>query len=291
MSCTRPLYRIAVDGTNRAFLSNYVKRERNGGIILRKYELKDPALQIPVIKDRIDLVPCGQCVFCKLNESLDMAKRCMLETKFHKDNYFVTLTYDNEHLPFGPYTDVETGEVSIRATLYKKDVQDFMKRLRMKIERATGVKLDLSYLVCGERGEKFDRPHYHAILFGCPFDDLKPYDKSDPANGIPLFTSKFLDETWGNGMCVVGNVDFESCAYVARYSLKKMTSEQRKKRKALDHAMDALDLVCNNPDDLLDPRMLPLWQDNFRLVSKRPAIGRRYYNEKKDTVYLTDEVL
>src|SRR5882672_6540477 len=61
-------------------------------------------------------LPCGRCVGCKLERSRQWAMRCVHESKLHKDNVFVTLTYDNENLPAG-------------GTLIKRDLQLFMKRL------------------------------------------------------------------------------------------------------------------------------------------------------------------
>ena len=79
-------------------------------------------------------IPCGQCVECRLANSRDWANRCMLEAQYYKDNYFLTLTYDPEHLPMNNRIDLKTGEVldlEETGTLVPKDLQDFLKRLRI----------------------------------------------------------------------------------------------------------------------------------------------------------------
>ena len=55
-------------------------------------------------------LPCGQCEGCRLTYSRRWADRCMLELQSHTDAWFVTLTYDNDHVPVIPVTD-EYGEI------------------------------------------------------------------------------------------------------------------------------------------------------------------------------------
>lgn len=125
----------------------------------------------------------------------------MHEASLYEHNYFVTLTYDEDHIhPFW--------------SLKKKDYQDFMKRLRKK--KGTGIK----QYYCGEYGDRTGRPHFHAILFNCDFDDKQLFTRRD---GNELYISDMLNDTWGMGFCTIGNVTFESAAYVARYCMKKLT--------------------------------------------------------------------
>lgn len=146
-------------------------------------------------------VPCGQCIGCRLQKSLDWAVRCMHELHYHEASSFITLTYGDEHLP-------DDG------SLNHVDFQMFMKRLRERSD------FKFKYYMCGEYGEKNNRPHYHAILFGCDFNDRQFFKRTK--NGDRLDTSDLLDDIWGLGHCIVGDVSFESCAYVARYVTKKI---------------------------------------------------------------------
>ena len=98
-------------------------------------------------------VPCGRCIGCRLERSRQWAIRCLHESKSHEDNCFITLTYDDEHLPRDRSLDV-------------KVFQDFIKRMRKKVGK-------FRYFHCGEYGEKEFRPHFHACIFGYDFPDKK----------------------------------------------------------------------------------------------------------------------
>lgn len=149
------------------------------------------------------MLPCGQCVGCRLERSRQWALRCVHESKMHKDNCFITLTYATEHLPPD-------------SSLHYPDFQKFMKRLRKKYGEG------IRFYMCGEYGENFGRPHFHACLFGHNFTDLKLWKET---NGQKLYRSKELEQLWPFGHSSVGSVTFESAAYVARYIMKKITGE------------------------------------------------------------------
>lgn len=150
--------------------------------------------------DRQVEVPCGRCIGCRLERSRQWAIRCLHEAQLHTSNIFATLTYDDQHLP---------DNYSLRP----RDFVLFMKRLR----KAHGE--GIRFFQCGEYGDKFGRPHHHALLFNCAFPDGKPL----PTTGVPLYQSPELDSLWQQGRTTYGAVTFESAAYVARYSLKKVT--------------------------------------------------------------------
>lgn len=151
------------------------------------------------------MLSCGRCLGCRLERGRQWAVRCVHEAQLHEVNSFVTLTYNDEHLP--PLN-----------SLHKKDFQDFIKRLRRGLGRAR-----ISYFHCGEYGETDHRPHYHALLFGVAFTDLQPIKRSGENM---LYRSAFLEKTWGMGFCTVGAVTFESAAYTAGYMLKKAGSQE-----------------------------------------------------------------
>jgi len=123
----------------------------------------------------------------------------------HDQNCFITLTLDDDHLVYG-------GQQ--HAILVPRDLELFWKQLRKRTGRR------FRYFACGEYGSKSNRPHYHACVFGLDFEDKKLWKVE---NGINLYTSDFLDSVWKRGMCTVGDVTFESAAYVARYTMKKHT--------------------------------------------------------------------
>jgi len=125
----------------------------------------------------------------------------------HTDNCFVTLTYDDENLPF--------GGPRIRPTLHRPDFQKFMKRL---IKKTKPIRL----FYCGEYGENTLRPHYHALLFGYRPKDGSLYSEK---NDVNLYTSLELTNTWGLGHVTFGECTFESAAYTARYITKKINGD------------------------------------------------------------------
>jgi len=146
-------------------------------------------------------VACGQCVGCRVDRTQDWTARIVHEASLHDLNQFITLTYDDRHLP-------------PNLSLVKKDFQDFMKRLRFR----SGLKV--RYFAVGEYGDQLERPHYHAILFGIDFSDKRPHSKND--KGDQLFTSALLDSIWGKGHAFLGSVSVQSATYVAKYCIKKV---------------------------------------------------------------------
>jgi len=149
-------------------------------------------------------LPCGQCIGCRVQRSSDWATRCMHEASLHDENSFITLTYSDECLP-------------VQGQLVYSHFQDFMKRLRYHVDTP------LRFYMCGEYGDNFDRPHYHAILFGFGFLSDRVLLKRTAAGS--LYSSSFLDSVWGLGMCSVGDVTFDSAAYVSRYVVKKVNGK------------------------------------------------------------------
>lgn len=98
-----------------------------------------------------------------------------------------------------------------------------MKRLKVNADRKLGIDAErIRFYMCGEYGETFGRPHYHALLFNFDLPDKQLW-KMEREN--PIFTSEFLASTWGQGFTSVGAVTFQSAAYVARYVMKKRTGD------------------------------------------------------------------
>lgn len=151
-------------------------------------------------------LPCGQCIDCRLERSRQWAVRCMHEASLYEDNCFITLTYSSENLP-------QDG------SLVKSHFQNFMKRLRRENEKI------IRFYHCGEYGEQGSRPHYHALLFNHDFKDKKLFSRR---NDISLYTSDTLSRLWPFGFGVIGDLNFESAAYVARYCTKKITGPMAK---------------------------------------------------------------
>ena len=153
-------------------------------------------------------VPCHQCIGCRLDYRLGWAVRLMHELQFHQEAIFCTFTYSPENLP-------ENG------SLFYRDFQLFMKRLRKYVSRGTS---NIKYYCAGEYGDLKCRPHYHAIIFG-----FRPVDSillSCTGLGHFLYTSPILQNLWGLGFIDFGDVTFESCGYVAGYIQKKLSGHK-----------------------------------------------------------------
>lgn len=149
-------------------------------------------------------LPCGQCWGCRLERSYAWAIRCVHESKMWDVNCSVTLTYSNEFLPADGGLDYS-------------HFQGFMKRVRDRFRDRR-----IRFYMCGEYGDCFGRPHYHAILFNHDFSD-KRYFKMSKDGKHRLYTSALLDEVWGFGHCLIGDCSIQSAGYVARYCMKKLT--------------------------------------------------------------------
>ncbi len=169
----------------------------------------------------------------------------MHEADQHEKNCFITLTYDDSHLPAG-------------GTLDKQAFPKFMKRLRKKYPNER-----IRYYHAGEYGDKFGRPHYHSCLFGFDFGD-KTYwtDRS----GFPVYRSPELEKLWPQGQSEIGSLTFESAAYVARYIMKKITGPT-----AADHYGTR--------------------QPEYTTMSRKPGIGKKWYDTYKCEVYAADSVI
>ena len=148
--------------------------------------------------------PCGTCIDCRLDYSKQWAIRCYHEAFMNEENSFLTLTYNNEHLP-------KDGSVS------KMELQNFMKRLRKKI------KTPVRFFASSEYGAAYDRPHYHICLFGFDFPDKEVFRAKCRSKGYShmLYISKMLGQIWQKGYHTIGELNFETAAYTARYITKK----------------------------------------------------------------------
>lgn len=229
-------------------------------------------------------VACGQCSGCRLERSRDWATRIMHEAQMHRHNCMVTLTYDNQHLP----SDL---------SLHKNEFPLFIRRLKKALAKreltATQIttttsgpmalpriqhhqpiacsagKAGVRFYYGGEYGEINGRPHYHACLFGVDFMD-KIQHGTTPA-GSKLYRSAELTKIWNKGYASVGELNFQSAAYVARYIMKKRTGKIWGDSKTHDHIIDP------------DSGEIHLRLKEFNGMSRRPGIAatwlRAYSND------------
>ena len=216
-------------------------------------------------------LPCGQCASCRLEKSRIWGARIAHEAAFLEEEYnlyssFITLTYDEQHLP-------------AYGSLVPKHLQDFFKRFRRRIEPRK-----IRYYASGEYGSQcpkheikecpqcgtIQRPHYHAIILGYDFPDRVYVGERE---GLCVYYSEELAELWDYGFHEIGSCSFQSAAYCARYVMKKQTGPY-----ASEHYTRMCPYTGNWYE--VDPE--------FAVMSRRPGIGKDWFEKYKSDIYTDD---
>lgn len=212
-------------------------RTPSGGVVLREpHPRPDGTVRLHV--------PCGRCVGCRFAQARSWAVRCQLELSRHRSACWVTLTYDEDHVPH---------------TLHLRDFQNWLKRLRKFFAGRAQGRRRVRYFGCGEYGEKGGRPHYHCILFG-----------------VSQAEAWAVAETWRRGNVRVDPLSPAAIAYVCGYALKKAGPERRKLR--LGHRRSFF-YAGPSTAPLLDRKTGEMYrlridyQPEFVVMSRRPGIG------------------
>lgn len=226
----------------------YTKVDEKTGEVFQTKKLKFRRWDEELNEDT-DWIPCGKCEGCRVDKANDNATKAFLEAQNWPQNAFLTLTYDNDHLP------------KFRS-LSKRDLQLFWKRLRKTLPKNQKIK----YLACGEYGPVTLRPHYHAAVFNFWPADAKIYKCNEL--GDRLYTSETLNKIWQNGYVILGNLTYQSAAYIARYVYKKAYGAEKQNLK-----------LNKEPE--------------FTTCSKRPGLARNFFEdpEKWDLLLRNQGVL
>ena len=174
----------------------------------------------------------------------------------HEENSFLTLTFDDEHLP-------------IDYSVSTRDMQLFMKKLRKSVQPK-----QVRFYLGAEYGDLYLRPHYHIILFGHDFSDKKHFKQN--RQGQWLYTSSSLDKLWPYGHATLGDVTFESAAYVARYCTKKIGGDAADQHYLRVHPLHGF--IC---------RVKP----EFSLMSRRPGIGQSFFEKYRSDMFPSDQCI
>lgn len=213
-------------------------------------------------------VPCGRCLECTMKDKRGWTARALAEAQLHDVSSFITLTYNDAHLPDD-------------AGLCRAELKSFIDRLRIGIKRQYNK--NIVVFGCGEYGGNPSdpvktpegRPHYHLCIFGFDFPDRTPFKMSD--SGFLIYRSPFLESKWSRegspmGFCTVQNLEFGDMAYCAGYvdkkALKRATAEQDKYVSRGKYVVDKYG-ECREAE--------------FRVYPVRPALGRnwldKYFND------------
>lgn len=257
MSCYNPMHALLIRDGDKKKLKFIRKPNGFESYDPSKIDLKFAGINSATGLPYVLKIPCGKCIGCRLDYTRSWADRMMLELSTTPDQKacFVTLTYSPENVPYCFDEDNDPDHLSpVSMSLEKRDFQLFMKRLRFYFSEKK-----IRFLGCGEYGSSTLRPHYHLILYGISADDFSDLRLLKINNlNQALYTSDILRDIWSNGHVSISNVSYNTCAYVARYNLKKSYG------------------IDSKPSDFaLDP---------FILMSRRPGIGSEYFELHPDCI-------
>jgi len=292
MSCTKPLH---------AYRSVVTKSQNDTANIYFKRPLTEPVTEITL--------PCGQCISCKISRSREWALRCSHEASLFEQNCFLTLTIAPENLSLADKEcrkcdkykrkqdnakkhGVEISDREARCeegSICQRDFQLFMKSLRKRFKGYEPIpgtnRFPIRYFHCGEYGSQLQRPHHHAILFNFNFPDRVlwkrgPNVSSTARNGgqaYNLYRSKILEELWPHGFSTIGQVTWQSAAYVARYVTKKINGDEA-----------AIHYLSGHPD--LDTGECFYIEPEYISMSRMPGIGAYWFNKYGPKQYEKDYI-
>jgi len=181
----------------------------------------------------------------------------MHEAQLHSESCFITLTYNDDHLPADHSLDV-------------RHFQLFMKRLRKHFSSKT-----IRFYHCGEYGDTYRRPHYHACIFGFDFDDKVLFNRGEHS----LYVSETLTNLWGMGHATIGELTFDSAAYVARYIVKKFKNSDEEKKLAHYSRIDT------------DTGEIFFLKPEYTTMSRRPGIASHFVRKYSNDIYSKDSVI
>lgn len=200
-------------------------------------------------------IPCGKCIGCRIMVRDGWAFRAYAESQMHDENCFLTLTYSPENVPLDNSVD-------------HRHWQLFAKRLRKGVG-------SFRFFMCGEYGEQFSRPHYHALLFGYRPDDMR--QSNSMYSKYALFESEYLSRLWGKGFVSVGEVTMQSARYCASYVTKRM-SEENWKRSELAYHVDQYGEIHER-------------RQPYCKMSLKPGLGSSWLAAYRSDIYNNDSVV
>lgn len=255
-------------------------------------------------------IACGKCHGCMLKRSRDWAIRSIHEAQMHKYNSYITLTLRTEYLTEDRTLDhrwfkrfLRKTRSALRAACINPntwpdllftakdlpppappgsegggDEANYNVKTLLRYARAikkhdgTPVAATTRYLMCGEYGEDNGRPHYHALLFNLDFRD-RLYHKTTPSGSI-IYTSRTLEKLWPYGYSSVGDLTFESAAYVSRYIMAKRADGDKNY-------------------NILDPDTGQIYskKKEYNQMSRQSGIGSSWYNKYNADVTAKGKVI
>lgn len=202
-------------------------------------------------------VKCGRCRHCRINKRNEWTHRIMLEAMNHSSNVFLTVTYDNDHLPRDEFYHPKTGQVFAPLSVNPDHHRLFLNKLRGKLYEKTG-QLFRFYGI-GEYGERLERPHYHYALFGFPrcTDGARYVGRRFIPCSCP--SCSLISDVWSKGHIFSGDLTLASAAYIADYLNKNLTHDSGYRQQGYTGLTNEQKLRGRHPE--------------FARMSNRPGIG------------------
>lgn len=160
-------------------------------------------IQIPDEYGHVQNRPCGRCDACLVRSRNEWAFRLRQEWKESSSAFFITLTYDWEHLPIHERIDPESGVVMYAACVEKSAVQDFLRAYRKHFPVKT-----VRFYAISEYGKERLRPHYHIIMFHKTVEDF-------------IEVEKVVRKVWHSPEITVGPLDEGAVVYCTTYCLTR----------------------------------------------------------------------
>lgn len=269
MSCYHPLIRVenlhkietAIDG--HKYYHAHI--EHPNDYIQRIEELKDSQFY------RYQLIPCNNCIGCRLDYSREWANRGYLEAKCWKQNYFVTITYEESNMKVLEEC-LDENEITYwndgtwNGTLVPEELTQFIKNIRQIMSRDYNQD-GIRFMACGEYGEENERPHYHIIFFNLNLP-LNTFYNPKIINNEMYYQNTIIERAWKKGISNISEASWNNIAYTARYITKKVNGKTSSEYYASKGQ-----------------------SKEFLRVSRAPGIGKYYYDKHKKEIYERDEII
>lgn len=286
MACKKPLLRAISLGEWETALDGhkYQKATVMSSDMLENFD------RLSTAYFKYELIPCGKCAGCRLENSRQWANRGYLERQMHENAWFVTLTYSDDWLEIPDIMETSTGitytdlDDEWAGMLVPEDLKQFNKNLRQIAAREWGQNEGIRFIACGEYGSLEKRPHYHLIIFGIDLPTESFYHPRIDWRKCTYWQNEIIERAWGGsnkawdgmdrinpkcrGICNITEANWDDIAYVARYVMKKINGVESEDYYAMQGQI----------------------KEFFR-SSRKPGIGAPYYEKFKNEIYSIDKIL
>ena len=249
------------------------------------YEFYNKFNEDPVLNDNgkykaVQIRCFNQCIGCLEDRAKEWATKCYLESLYHDESYFITLTYDDNHLPISNTMTTSKGEIfyddgTWNSYIEYEHVRSFIRKVRDWQREKYGIN-GIKYFGCGEYGGKEGRAHFHIIMFGLHLEpnDVRVHEISKDGN--VTYKCEELSKCWvmpnerrgqaePMGFITVAEVNWQTSRYVAGYVQKKEFKNTKDEYEYFTNKEAYYSRRGQTPERLF--------------MSTQGGIGKRYFDE------------